>query len=181
MAFTDRVELFVPPRKGRHHVTRLIGQLLGFKPRDVRTDIGHVLDTLNRVLKRRSVIFLVSDFLADTESYRRALIATNQRHDVVAIDLNDPMETEIADVGLLALEDAETGALSWIDTGSGAWRTSFEERARRLEAERSRTFASARVDRVRVGTDRDYLPGLVAFFRKRARRLARRSARSNAG
>ena len=92
LIFTDRVELFIPPRKGRRHVTRLIRDLLAFQPEGRGTDIRHALETINHVLKRRSIIFLVSDFLADPESYRRLLFVTNRRHDVVAIDLHDPMK-----------------------------------------------------------------------------------------
>ena len=109
LIFTDQVELFIPPRKGRKHVLRLIRELLAFEPQSKGTDIKMALDKVNQILKRRSIIFLVSDFMADPESYRQALSVTNRRHDVIAVDLHDPLETDIANVGLLALEDPESG------------------------------------------------------------------------
>ena len=97
MIFSDRIELLIPPRKGRKHVLRLIRELLAFEPKGSGTDIQLALDTLNRVVKRRSILFLVSDFIADPESYRKALAVTNRRHDVIAMDLHDPLEMDIPD------------------------------------------------------------------------------------
>ena len=125
LVFTDRVELLIPPRKGRSHVLRMVRDLLVFQPEGTGTDIRLALDTINVLLKRRSIVFVISDFLAEPDSYRRALYATSRRHDVVAFDLDDPLEREIADVGIIALEDAETGQLRWVDTSSGAWRRTF--------------------------------------------------------
>ena len=104
LIFTDQVELFIPPRKGRRHVLRLIRELLAFEPQGKGTDIRLALENVNQILKRRSIIFLVSDFRADAQSYRQAMAITNRRHDLIAVDLNDPLETTIGDVGLLALE-----------------------------------------------------------------------------
>ena len=118
LLFTDRVESLVPPRKGRSHVLRMVRDLLLFQPEGTGTDITLALNTVHRMLKRRSIVFLVSDLLAEPESYRQAMIVTNRRHDVVAFDLSDPMEHEIVNVGLVALEDAESGQLRWVDTGS---------------------------------------------------------------
>ena len=116
LLFTDRVELLVPPSKGRSHVLRLLRDLLAFQPVGTGTDIRLALDTIYVLLKRHSIVFLVSDFLADAESYRQAMLITNRRHDVVAFDLSDPLEHEMSDVGIIALEDAESGHLRWIDT-----------------------------------------------------------------
>ncbi len=173
LIFTDGVELLVPPRKGRRHVLRLIRDVLVFEPRGRGTDIGLALDTVNRVLKRQSIVFVVSDFLADVESYGRSLAVTNRRHDVVAIHLSDPMEREVADVGLLTLQDAETGATMLVDTSDPAWRRLYARRAARAEADRKALMARAGVDRITVAPDRDYVSGLMAFFTARARRLAR--------
>jgi hypothetical protein len=129
------------------------------------------------VLKRRSIIFLISDFLADPAGYSRPLFVTARRHDVVAMELNDPLEREIPDVGLLALEDAETGEIVWVDSGDAAWRKGFEDRVEQLEDGKRQAFSSARVDRVSVSTDQDYLPPLIAFFRRRSRRIARGAVR----
>ena len=173
LMFTDRIELVIPPRKGRRHVLRLIRDMLVFEPQGRGTDIKLALDTINLILKRKSTIFLISDFLIDPETYRRPLSVTNRRHDVIAIDMDDPLEREIADVGLMALEDAETGEICWVDTSSQEWRDSFAEGVRRLNASKNQVFASYNVDRIHVTTDQDYVAGLTAFFKRRARRLAR--------
>ena len=173
LIFTDRIELLIPPRKGRRHVLRLIREMLVFKPQGRGTDVRLALDTINLVLKRKGIIFLVSDFLLDTESYRRSLAATNQRHDVVAMDLGDPLERRIPSVGLVALEDAETGILSWVDTSSRRWRQAFDARVDGHEEAKKQLFAGLSVDRIQVMTDRDYVAGLNAFFKARSRRLSR--------
>jgi uncharacterized protein (DUF58 family) len=169
--FTDEIELFIPPRKGRRHILRLIRELLAFEPKSRGTDIKMALDTVNQILKRRSIIFLVSDFLANPESYRRELAVTNRRHDVIAVDLHDPLEENIGDVGLLALEDPETDEIVWVDTGSRAWRTSYQQRVQQLEAHKTRVFTQSSVDRIGIGTDEDYTAPLTSFFKERARRI----------
>ena len=173
LLFTDRVELLVPPMKGRTHVLRMLRDLLAYEPVGTGTDIRLALDTIYVLLKRRSIVFLVSDFLADPEAYRQAMLVTNRRHDVVAFDISDPLEREIADVGIIALEDTESGHRRWVDTGDRQWRQDFLERVARLEAEKSDVFAAAGVDHVRVGTERDYLGDVGGFFRNRLRRLTR--------
>ena len=181
LMFTDRTELFVPPRKGRRHVTRMISELLDFQPQGRGTDIANALNMVTRVLKRRSVIFLVSDFLVDPLSYRRSLIATNQRHDVVAVEIQDPLEREIPDVGLLALEDAETGEVTWIDTGGRDWREHFDRRTAELEVQKTEVFSAGSVDRIRVSAEHDYVAAIVKFFELRSRRVARRARRAGVG
>ena len=173
LLFTDRVESLVPPRKGRSHVLRMVRDLLVFQPVGSGTDIRLALDTVHQMLKRRSIVFLLSDFLADPESYRQAMLVTNRRHDVVAFDLSDPLEHEIADVGIMALEDAESGQLRWVDTGSSEWRREFLERVARVEEGKNDVFIAAGVDRIRVTTARDYVPEVGAFFKDRSRRLSR--------
>ena len=173
LLFTDRVESLVPPRKGRSHVLRMVRDLLVFQPAGSGTDISLALDTVHQMLKRRSIVFLVSDFLADPESYRQAMLVTNRRHDVVAFDLSDPMEHEIADVGIMSLEDAESGETLSVDTGSSEWRREFSERVARVEEGKNDVFIAAGVDRVRVTTARDYVPEVGAFFKNRLRRLSR--------
>ena len=134
-------------------------------------DVKLALDTINLILKRRSVLFLISDFLTDPEVYRKAMSSTNRRHDVVAVDLYDPLEEEIARVGMLALEDAETGELRWVDTSSRKWRESFQRRVQRLENAKNQMFKSLNVDRVKITTAEDYVSGLTAFFKERARKV----------
>ena len=125
------------------------------------------------LLKRRSIVFLISDFLADPGSYRQAMLVTNRRHDVAAFDISDPLENEMADVGIIALEDAESGRQRLVDTGDRQWRRDFSERVARLDAEKSDVLAAAGVDRVRVGTERDYIAEVGAFFKNRLQRMSR--------
>ena len=171
LIFTDQIELFIPPRKGRKHVLRLIRELLAFQPQGTGTDIKMALEKVNHILKRRSIIFLVSDFIADPESYRVAMATTNRRHDLIAVDLHDPLESEIGNVGLLAIEDPETGEIRWVDTGSKAWRTAFRQRVEHARAGKVRAFRQAAVDHIGIGTDQDYVAPLTAFFQERYKRL----------
>ena len=171
LIFTDQVELYIPPRKGRKHVLRLIRELLAFEPQHKGTDIKLALDTVNHILKRRSIIFLVSDFMAKPDSYRTAMAVTNRRHDLIAVDLHDPLEKTMGNVGLLALEDPETGEIVWADTGSQAWRAAFQQRADAQRSNTTRGFRQAGVDRIDVTTNQDYVAPLTAFFQERYHRI----------
>lgn len=171
LIFTDQIELYIPPRKGRTHVLRLIRELLAFQPQHRGTDIKLALDSINQVLKHRSIIFLVSDFLAEADNYRQALALTNRRHDLIAVDLHDPLEQEMADVGLMTLEDPETGDLLWVDTSNHAWRNAFQQRMAQLEGDKNKALLNASVDRIAVATNEDYIHPLTLFFQQRARRL----------
>lgn len=171
--FTDQVERLIPPRKGRRHVLRLVRELLAFRPRHRGTDLRLGLDTVNRVLKRRAIVFLVSDFLTDPAAYRATLVASARRHDMVAVRLHDPLEAEIADVGLVAFEDAESGAVTTVDTSDPAWRTAFADTVIARAATVRRTLVDAGVDRIEVSTTDDYAGALTAFFERRGRRARR--------
>lgn len=171
LIFTDQIELYIPPRKGRRHVLRLIRELLAFEPQSKGTDVRLALENVNQILKRRSIIFLVSDFMADPQSYRQAMAITNRRHDLVAVDLRDPLEATIGDVGLLALEDPETGQIVWVDTGSRSWQAAYQKGVTEQEASKGRVFKQASIDRIDIGTDEDYTGPLTAFFHERARRI----------
>ncbi len=173
MIFTDQIELFIPPRKGRRHVLRLIRELLAFEPKSHGTDIKLVLDTVNRIMKRSSIMFLVSDFLADADGYRRALAITNRRHDVIAVDLHDPLELDMHNVGLLTLQDPETEEILWVDTSHRNWRKAYRQRLQLLEADKARIFNQAHVERIKIGTQEDYTQPLMAFFSQRAKRIRR--------
>lgn len=167
LIFTDQVECFIPPRKGRKHVLRIVRELLAFTPRGRSTNLKLALDHVNRLLKRRSVIFLISDFIAEPTGYQRALAISNRRHDLIALELYDPLEQTIADVGLLALEDAESGTLTWVDTSSAAWRRAFAQNLAALTQAKQTVFTRANVDRILLATDADYVAPLLAFFAKR--------------
>ena len=173
MVFTDQVELLVPPRKGRRHVLRMVRDLLVFQPEGTGTDISLALNSMNLMQKQRSIAFLISDFIAPLESYRRALAATSRRHDVIVIDVHDPVEREIPKVGIIALEDAETGELVWVDTDDEGWRRSYEEQVRTEEEAKVQMMRSLAIDRIALVNGQEYVSGLNDFLKRREKRLAR--------
>jgi len=168
MLFADEVEKFIAPKKGRNHVLRVIRELL-HRSRGRGTNIPGALEHLNNVVRRRSVVFLLSDFAVEGDLHKPLSIA-NHRHDLVALTVTDPREVELPNVGLVELEDAETGRRRWIDTSSRRVRNGFAEEARRRLLARERLFQSLSIDHVDLWTDRDYVMPLVEFFRRRAGR-----------
>jgi len=170
LLFTNEVELFIPPKKGRLHTLRLIREMLYFEPKGRGTNLAGALDYMNRVISRRAVVFMISDFMAP--DFTKALTVTSRRHDLVAMPVTDPGESDLPDVGIVTLEDAETGAQIDVNTSSRAVRRGLfelnEERMRTLE----RLLRSRRVDIVPLSTAEDYLISLRAFFDQRERRLA---------
>ena len=169
LLFTDGVERFVPPRKGARHVLRLIRDVLFFQPARRGTNLRDALDYLNRVLRRRTVVFLLSDFF--DQGYEQAFKRTGFRHDLIAVRLTDLREEELPPVGLLEVEDAETGARALVDTGSAAVRAAYAAAARRRRGEFLQLARSARIDVIEVATDGRHLDALTRFFRLRERRL----------
>jgi uncharacterized protein (DUF58 family) len=169
--FSDQTELYVPPRKGRKHVLLLIRDLLAAQPAHKETNLAFALRTVNRLLKRRAIVFLVSDFLASGDQYAAELALLARRHDVIAIVLNDPLEIRWQPVGLVALRDAETNTVRWFDTAQKGWVENFEKQARRFGRLRDEILVRAGVDRIDVSSDEDYVEALTAFFRQRMRRL----------
>jgi uncharacterized protein (DUF58 family) len=166
--FADGVREFLPPREGRHHLLHLIRELLFAEPRRSRTEIASVTDFIANVTKKRNVVFVVSDFL-DVE-FEAPLRALGHKHDVIALILNDPRELELPTVGMVALEDAETGSVGYVDTSVAAIRESYARAARDRRAQRLRTFSRMGIDRVEISTDRPYVPALLALFNARSRR-----------
>jgi len=166
--FTDRIELAVPPRKGTRHVLRVIREILNHVPRGRGTDIPLALDHLEKVVRRRSVAFMLSDFLAP--ELRRPLRVANRRHDLIAVVLEDPRELTLPDVGLVALEDTESGEQSIIDTGDPRVRAEFARRQAAARTDRDRFLRSLDVDAVTVRTDQPYATALLRFFRQREKR-----------
>ncbi len=167
--FSDRIEKFVPPQKGRGHVLRIIREILYFRPRGVGTDVTGAIEYFNRVIKRRSVVFLVSDFLS--EGYLRPLQIANRKHDAIAIKITDPRESSFENVGLIELEDAETGEIIMVDTGSRQFRREFAARAEDDNQNLKRDFLFSDIDFIRIRTDESYIVPLITFFRMRGRRL----------
>ncbi|HLV36185.1 MAG TPA: DUF58 domain-containing protein [Spirillospora sp.] len=170
LVFSDKVEMFISPRKGRNHVLRLIRDLMAAQPTGQGTDLALALTTVNRVLKRRAIVFLISDFLVSSDEYVPELLITSRRHDVIAVTLSDPLEQAWPDAGLVRLQDAETGALSWVDTASVRWRRQFGAQARQFQQLRDSTLRAARVDQISLTSDGDYVRTLAEFFQRRERR-----------
>ena len=168
LIFTDVVEVFVPPEKGRKHVLRVIRELLYFEPKSVRTDLSGALDHLEKVLHRRSIVFLISDFI-DRE-FSRAIQQVRRRHDLIAVSLSDPRERELPDVGLINLEDAETGEQIIIDTKILDVREAFMDMQRKIEEDLSKLFRRLDVDHVSIDVTKSYVEPLVGLFNARARR-----------
>ena len=166
--FSDRIELAVPPRKGTRHVLRVIREVLSLQPQGRGTDLAGALEHLQTVSKRRSVLFVISDFL--DASAERALKIAARRHDVIAVVLDDPRERELPDVGLVELEEAETGERYVVDTGDAQLRKAFAESATVARGARDRWLHAANVDAIMVTTDRPYTEALLRFFRMRERR-----------
>ena len=172
IVFTDTIELFIPPAKGTSHVLRLIRELLFFEPEKTRkktgTDIAVALDYLGRVLHKRGVVFLVSDFL--DHNFEKPLKVLARKHDLIAVTVSDPRELTLPDIGLLEIQDAETGETTIIDTGSKTVRSRYKHLAEERNRKLSDLFQSTGVDHIKLFTDRDYLLDLVKFFRKRMKK-----------
>jgi uncharacterized protein (DUF58 family) len=169
LLFSEDVELFIPPKKGRLHTLRLIREMLYFEPKGRRTNLNTALDYLNKVIPRRAVVFLISDFLAP--DYGKSLSVAGRRHDLVAMPVFDPGEERLPNVGLVTFEDAETGEQIEIDTSKSSVRNAFaaEEEDRRKKL--FKLFGARGIDFVPLGTDKDYLVALRSFFERRERRL----------
>ncbi len=168
--FSDHVELFIPPAKGRGHALRIIREILFYEPKGRRTDIACALEAANRVLHRRAVVFLLSDFQAP--DFSKHLAIASRRHDLVTIPIVDPRELELPDAGRIALEDAETGERFVVNTSSRSNRMEFAEAAAAFQADLPKQFRRLGVDCIALRTDEDYVPALRRFFQQRVRRIA---------
>ena len=168
--FTDDVELYVPPDKGSKHVLRVIREVLYFEPKGAATDIPAALHFLNGVQRRRAVVFVVSDFMA--EGYEGALRMANRRHDVIAASITDPREEQLPDVGLMAVRDAETGREILVDTNDREVRDAYAREAHDRAKKREESFRRTKVDFMDVRTDKPYVDEIYRFFRMRENRRA---------
>jgi uncharacterized protein (DUF58 family) len=170
LLFTDRVELFIPPKKGQSHTLRIIREILFFEPQGRGTEPALALDYLNNLVTRRAVVFFISDFQAP--DFSKALAVTARRHDFIAIRVEDEREKVFPNIGLITLEDAETGEQIEINTANRTTRTRLSDTAHRHDAELSRVLRRNNVDSITLRTGEDYLPALRAFFKQRERRMA---------
>jgi len=167
--FTDRVELFIPPKKGRSHTLRLIREILFFEPKGRGTEPTLALDYLNKIVTRRAVVFFISDFQAP--DFSRALAVSGRRHDFVAIHIHDERERVLPNIGIITLEDAETGDQIEINTADRTTRARFSGLVDERDQELTRVLRRNNIDAIALQTGKDYLPQLRSFFKKRGRRI----------
>ena len=168
LLFSDQIEKFVPPRKGQSHALRIVRELISFEPKHSATSIKEALNYLNHVLKKRSIVFVISDFM--DSGYEAALRIAGKRHDLIGIRLLDPRENELPRVGLVTFRDAETGAQRWVDTANAKVSAAFRAYRRAVEDSRRATFIKAKLDSIDIRLDKPYMKPLVDFFRLRERR-----------
>ncbi|MES2658204.1 MAG: DUF58 domain-containing protein [Verrucomicrobiota bacterium] len=174
--FSDEVELYIPPGKGRMHIMRLIRETLYFQPERGGTDIAKALDFANQVIHRKSVIFLVSDFCLGApfeerlNHLRNKLQVTNRRHDVIAVSVTDPREESLPDVGRICIEDAESGQVVEIDTGNAKVRAAFEKQSRERREKTAARIRSLGVDLLQFTNGENWMPALMGFFQSRRQR-----------
>ena len=164
--FSDKIEKFIPPQKGRRHILYIIRELIDFRPDDRQTDINQALKYLTNAIKKRCTAFLLSDFI-DHGNYHDALTIANRKHDIVAIQVYDRRETELPAVGLMKVRDAETGQERWIDSSSKRVRETYRTWWDKRQAEMNAAFQKSRIDAVSIRTEDDYVKALLALFDKR--------------
>ena len=164
--FSDKIEKFIPPQKGRKHILLVIRELLDFTPSSAGTDINHVLEYMTSALKKRTTTFLVSDFI-DTHDYEKAMSIANHKHDLIALQVYDKRESQMPNVGLVRIHDAETGAERWIDTSSRRVRQAYDRWWYERQQQMSATVQRCNVDMVSIATDDDYVKALMSLFRQR--------------
>ena len=164
--FSDKIEKFIPPQKGKRHILYIIRELIDFQPEDKKTDIGEVLKYLTSAIKKRCTAFLISDFI-DKSNYKDALTIANRKHDVVAIQVYDRRETALPDVGLMKIKDAETGVEQWIDCSSRRVRETYKKWWDARQEMMNHLFSKCGVDAISVQTEDDYVKSLLTLFAKR--------------
>ncbi|SFE48840.1 DUF58 domain-containing protein [Thermophagus xiamenensis] len=164
--FSDHIEKFIPPKKGRKHILYIIRELIGFKPESRGTNISEALRYLTNAIRKRCTAFIISDFMDD--NFEDSLKIANHKHDVVALRVYDPRETEIPNIGFVKLKDAETGNYTWINTANKKTREAYKEWWRKNEQRLQNAFSKSGVDNVAVPTNEDYVKALISLFKKRA-------------
>jgi len=173
--FTDKIEKFIPPRKGLRHVLRVVREILFFEPEGKGTDIPLALDYLNKVTTQKTVSFLISDFLSEEKNFtniKKSMSIANRRHDLIAVTLNDPRDYEFPNCGLISLQDAESKRMITIDSSDGKFRKKFLKKSKEYFDRRTRLFHSIGVDHIDISTDRSYEAELVKFFKLRKKRMS---------
>lgn len=164
--FSDKIEKFIPPKKGKKHILFIIRELLNFEAENAKTDLGMVLKYLTNVIKKRCTAFVISDFI-DSKDFKDALTIANKKHDLVAVQVYDKLEAALPDVGLMKIKDPESGTERWIDTSQKKLRISYSNWWNTNQAKMQDTLNRSRVDSVSVRTDEDYVKALLLLFKKR--------------
>lgn len=165
--FSDKIEKFIPPKKGKKHILFIIRELINFEADNSRTDLQMVLKYLTNVIKKRCTAFVISDFI-DNKEFKDALTIANRKHDIVAVQVYDKLETSLPNVGLMKVEDSENGAERWIDTSSKKVRAHYEKWWNTRQTKMLDSFNRSRVDSVSVRTNEDYVKALLLLFKKRS-------------
>ena len=165
--FSDKIEKFIPPKKGRTHILHIIRELIDFYPEDKQTDIEQALEYMTNSIKKRCTCFVISDFI-DEHDFAHALAIANRKHDVVALRVYDPRENQLPPVGMMYLRDAETGEQMWVDTSDKKLREAYEKYAFVREKELDAIFKRSGVDVANIRSDEDYVRALITLFKKRA-------------
>ncbi len=163
--FSDKIEKFIPPKKGKKHILRIIHDLIEFKPESKGTDIAEALRFFTNAIKKRSTAFIISDFI--DSGYEKALQIANNKHDIIALQVYDKREFELPNIGLVKFLDAETGKTKWIDSSSSAVRAQYNKYWKVRQAKLSTTFSKYSVDNVMLSTDQDYIKPLIGLFKRR--------------
>lgn len=171
LAVSDQIEQILPPAKNRTQALQVIRETLSLVPNGRETRLAIGFQTASRLLKQRAIVFVLSDFLETPSRYRRELLTLAQRHDVIALTLQDPLEIQWPDIGLVALHDAETGDITIVDTSSEGWREAFKDRWIRFVRQRDALFSQARIDHVTLTSNDDTVNVLLRFFQRRERRI----------
>jgi uncharacterized protein (DUF58 family) len=166
--FSDKIESFIPPKKGKTHILRIIRELIEFRPENKKTNISEALRYVSNVIKKKSIVFVISDFM--DKNFEDALKLTNKKHDLVAFKIYDPKENELPEVGLIRVQDAETGAILEIDSSDPAVRKGYNQIAMQREKMLSDAFAKSGVDWIRLRTDQNYVQPLMTLFKKRGKK-----------
>ncbi|OGU75351.1 MAG: hypothetical protein A2V93_09805 [Ignavibacteria bacterium RBG_16_34_14] len=166
--FTDKIEKFVPPRKGQKHVLRVIREVLSFEPKGKATNLKSALEYMNNAIKKKSIVFLISDFM--DEGYENILRIVGKKHDLIGVVLSDKREFSLPKIGMIKFKDTETGEDRWIDTSDSKVQKTVSEMRQRIMQRRKSLFLTSRLDSIDVNTEQSYIKPLVQFFRKREKR-----------
>ncbi len=166
LLFSDKIEKFIPPQKGKKHILLVISELLSFQPENTGTDLNLALEYLTRGIKKRCTAFVISDFL-DTRDYYQSLSIANHKHDVIAVQVYDKREASLPNIGLIKIKDSERGAERWIDTSSNRVRQAYSRWWYERQQAMTRTLTKSNVDMTQIATDEDYVKSLLALFKKR--------------